>query len=104
MPLTPNERRRLHEIEQQLARDDPAFATSMDGPGHPPGDAASRRPVLWWALAALAAVATSVVVAFVAGIEYAAILMLFMLAASAFMKLGLQSRSASGPPDEHGQS
>lgn len=103
MPLTPNERRRLREIEQQLARDDPDFATSMGGPEHPPGEQAGRWTALWWVLAVPAAVATSIIVALVAGIEYAAILMLFMLAASAFARLGARGRSASGPPDEHDQ-
>ena len=88
MALTPNERRRLREIEQQLARDDPDFATSMSEPGPPPQEPDGRRPLLWWTLAVLAGVTVAIVVGVVAGITYAAVLMLFMLAASAFYLRG----------------
>lgn len=96
MALTPNERRRLREIEQQLARDDPDFASSMSEQGPPPDEPGSRRPLLWWTLAVLAGLAVSIVVALVAGITYAAVLMLFMLAASAFVQLGLRGRPPPG--------
>ncbi|MEU7821620.1 DUF3040 domain-containing protein [Catellatospora sp. NPDC049133] len=97
MALTPNERRRLREMEQQLARDDPDFATSMSDHGPPPDEPGARRPLLWWSLAVLAGLAVALVVAVVAGIAYAGVLMLFMLAASAFVQLGLRGRVPPGP-------
>ncbi len=87
--LTPQERRRLREIEQQLTRDDPEFVASMGDHDHPRASGPSPRSSFWWVLAA---VAISVAVALPAGISYAAILMLFMIAASAFMKVGSRGR------------
>ncbi|MEU8080924.1 DUF3040 domain-containing protein [Catellatospora citrea] len=98
VPLTPNERRRLREIERQLARDDPTFATSMGGHEPPPDEPPNGRAAFWWSLAALAAVAASIVVAIVVDISYAAVLMLFLLATSAFLRVGLRGRV--GPPDD----
>ncbi len=99
VPLTPDERRRLRDIERQLARDDPTFATSMGGHEAPP-EGPFRRRALWWSLAPLAAMAAAVVVAFVVDVSYAAIILLFMLAASAFLRIGLRGRARLDPPDD----
>lgn len=96
MSLTPEERRRLREIEQRSARDDPEFARSMSGERPGNGRSAwSRRVWPWVALVGLVATAA---VAVTAGIGRAAAVLLFVIATCAFLSLG----SWGGPPAGRG--
>ncbi|BCJ76802.1 hypothetical protein CS0771_63460 [Catellatospora sp. IY07-71] len=97
MSLTPEERRRLRDIERQSARDDPAFARSMSGE-HPERERArlARRAWPWVALAGLVA---ALAVAVVAGIGRGVALLLLVIATCAFLSLS----SWGGPPERGGR-
>ncbi|GAA1624284.1 DUF3040 domain-containing protein [Catellatospora bangladeshensis] len=95
MSLTPEERRRLRDLERESARDDPAFARSMSGERSGP-ERAARRIWPWLALIGLVA---AVVVAVVAGIGRGVALLLLVIAMCAFLSLG----SWGGPPERGGR-
>ncbi|MEV4416497.1 DUF3040 domain-containing protein [Catellatospora sp. NPDC049609] len=93
MPLSPEERDRLREIEEGLKRDHPDLDAARDD--HVTPDATRR---FWYRLAmiaAVAALAVVVLVAFTVGVAQAGVLLLFILATTAFVSLGAR---ATGPP------